>query len=158
MKIIILTLTAVLSFSVHSAALVHTTLTRIDVSGVVGEKGTLKALPYQLVAEFIDKTTTFPNNFQILGNLEASVGNSNLKINRVNYLGLSNVSLDGIQLSYIKNWSSDSFITIKIPFGEYHSCQNHDNGSSYNGQQTKVLTFKISGEFINGKIINACTH
>jgi hypothetical protein len=46
MKTITLIMAIFLSGFVNSAGLVHPTVTKIDISGVIGEKGTLKSIPF----------------------------------------------------------------------------------------------------------------
>lgn len=64
MKKLLLIILSATSLFVHGDALVFPTPTKIDVSGVIGEKGTIETLPYRIVSELADNTSFFPDNKQ----------------------------------------------------------------------------------------------
>ena len=147
-----------LSSAAQSAGLVYPTATQINISGVIGEKGTLETIPFRLMAGFKDKTSPFPSNKQTLGKLSIFVNGVKLNAPKSNYSELTGVTLKDIQISYIKQWSEKSTIEVSIPYGQNHLCTNHDNGSTYHKKNKKVLVFTIKGEFMQSNEKHACKH
>ncbi len=158
MKIITLLIITLLSSAVYSSALVYPTATKIDISGVIGEKGSLKTVTYRLVAGYIDKVSPFPSNQQQLDELKVSVSGTKLLVKDGQYRGLSGVDLDEIQISYIQRWSDKNTIEISLPYGERQSCTNHDDGSTHYRKTKKILLFSVSGAYIRSNEKRACEH
>ncbi len=153
---IITTLCLLLPLICHSAALVHPTLTKINLTGVIGEKGVIENLNYQIIAELSDLNSVWPNNEQTLNKLTVTVAGKLFTIPASQYNGLQNVSMQKIQLSLIQKWTS-VVISLTIPFGDYKMCTNHE-GNSYNQYSKKTLNFKDTGEFIDSQIKLPCVH
>lgn len=157
MKSIFALLIILWASSVYSAALIHPTPTQIDIVGVIGEDGVMKSLCFRLVAKLIDQKSYAPHNIEALGSLEVTVGKTKLKIPPIQYNNIKNVSLNRIRLEYIKSLVGESSIEIYIPFGDYNTCTNCDNITNYS-QREKVLIFNDSGEFLNAKFKEICSH
>ncbi len=147
-----------LSGFVNSAGLVHPTVTKIDISGVIGEKGTLKSIPFHLVADYKDKATVWPANNQQLKKLAVSVNGISMSISDELYSKLTGVVLSEISLSYIQQWSDKSSIEIAIPYGETQTCVSHDDGTVHYLKRKLILVFSVSGSYRESKDIQSCEH
>jgi len=141
-----------------SAGLVYPTVMEIEISGVIGEQGTLKPVPFRLFAEYKDKESVWPVNKQQLKRLEVSVNGVSMSISDELYKKLSGVPLSKVHLSYIQAWSDKSSIEIVIPYGKVQNCVNHEDGSVHSLKPKKVLMFSISGTFKAARISEACEH
>jgi len=147
-----------LSSSAHSAGLVYSTITQVNISGVIGEKGTLENIPFRLEAGFKNKTSNISSNKQTLGELSIFVNGVKLETHNNQYNGLFGVMLEDIQLSYIQQWSEKSTIEVLIPYGQNHLCTNHDDSSTSYNKNKKILVFSIKGEFIQSNEKLACKY
>ena len=157
MKTIII-LILLFPLTVKAAALVFSSPTRIDTSGVIGEDGTMEAISYRLIAELTDQKSYHPHNLQKLGKLDILLGERKLQIEKQHYKSLNNVTLKAITISYTKMFSGDSLADVSIPFGKYETCTSHDDKSSKYLQQVKIITFKASGEYLRERVKKPCTH
>lgn len=147
-----------ISSTSHSAALIYPTATQINISSVIGEKGSLETVPYILSAGYIDKSTPFVSNKQELEMLNVFVNNIKLTIPKKHYQGLSGVTLEKILISYLQHWGPKSTIELSIPFGKQHLCTSHEDGSTNYIKNKKILVFSISGNFIQSNEKQACEH
>jgi hypothetical protein len=145
-----------LPLACHSAALVHPTVTKINLSGVIGEKGVIEPVNYQIAAELSDFKNVWPNNTQILNKLTLSLNDIRFTIPASQYSELKNIDLHKINLSLVQNWTS-VVISLNISYGNYKMCTNHEGNSSYE-YSIKTLDFKESGEFIGSRVKLPCVH
>jgi hypothetical protein len=158
MKTITLIMAIFLSGFVNSAGLVHPTVTKIDISGVIGEKGTLKSIPFHLVADYKDKATVWPANNQQLNKLAVSLNGISMSISDELYNKLTGVVLSEIHLSYIQQWSDKSSVEVVIPYGELKTCESPDDGTVHHLKQKMILVFSVSGFYRESKNIQPCEH
>jgi len=158
MRYLIILVFAIVSVSVHSAAMVYGNTTEVEMSGVVGEDNILAPLKYHLTAELKDGSSYWPHNRNELGKLSAKVGGVELEISKEDFSGLTQVDLKEIHFSYIKQFKSESSIEIYIPFGESKLCKDHDEGSTSIRKNVKVLRFNSKGNFLSSKVNFSCTH
>ena len=158
MKIITFVIAILLSGFVNSAGLVYPTVTKIDISGVIGEKGTLKSIPFHLVADYKDKASVWPANSQQLKRIAVSVNGVSMSISDKLYSKLTGVVLSEIRLSYIQQWSDKSSVEITIPYGETQACESHDDGTVNYLKPKMILVFAVSGAYRESKDNRPCEH
>ncbi|QQX80687.1 hypothetical protein JK628_02075 [Shewanella sp. KX20019] len=158
MKIITFIITLLLSSAVNSAALVHPTIMKIEHSGLIGEKGTLKSIPYNLAVEYVNKTSVWPSNKQQLSKLSVAVDGIDMKISNKLYSNLTGVSISDIRISYIQRWGEMNSIDVFIPYGNSQPCKNHDNGNTNYLKSKRILVFSVSGDFRKTIEMHACEH
>ena len=158
MKIITFAIAILLSRFVYSAGLVNPTVTEIDIAGVIGENGTLKSIPFRLVADYKDKASVWPANRQQLKTLAVSVNGVSMTISDKLYSNLTGVILSEIRLSYTQQWSDKSSVEITIPYGEAQACESHDDGTVNYLKPKTILVFSVSGSYRESKDSPACEH
>jgi len=140
------------------AAQVGATHTKISLSGVLGETDVLESIPFNISAEIEASNQPYPENSLSLETINISVGKTKLDFLAIPYKELKNVRLTEINLAYIKNFVGDSLIEVKIPFGEFQSCINHDDESEHYLQRQMIYKFHENGTFLNSRIKQPCTH
>lgn len=158
MKIVTFIIAILLSTAATSAALVHPIIMNIEHSGLIGEKGVLDPISYNLSVEYVDKDSVWPLNKQRISKLSVTVDDVEMKISNKLYSNLSDVTISEIRVSYMQRWGELNSIDILIPHGKVQPCKNHDSRATNYLKAKKILVFSVSGKLRDTIDQNACEH
>lgn len=158
MKTLLLFIICLFSTAIHSAALVHPTIMKMEHSGLIGEKGSLEPVPYKLTVEYADKKSVWDSNDQKISKLALVVNGTEMKLNDHLYKDLAGVHIPSITVAYVQLWGEMSSIKLYIPYGKTKSCKNHDSGVTNYLQSKEILIFSLSGNFKEAIKKHACEY